>query len=111
MENEEGGGGIMSQRVFGLPMPLAIAGVGLIVYFIFFRNSGGSQATPSTSGGGGTITTGNTQIQKGAVTIDVKGGAVSGDTDSDKGKRKKHHHHHHHHHPPKRKITHHAAGG
>lgn len=90
---EPDGGGIMSQRVFGMPMPLVIAGVGLIVYFIFFRNSS-SSTQPSTSGGGGTITTGNTTIDKGAVSISVKGGNLPGGSgEGDHGKKKKHHHH------------------
>lgn len=47
---------------------LGIAAVG--AYFLFFRNSSGG----STSGGGGTITTGNTTVDRGAVTIKVSQG-------------------------------------
>ena len=63
----------MENRPFGIPMPILAIGVGLIAYFIFFRNSG-SSASPSTGGGGGTITTGNTTIDAGAVQVSVSQG-------------------------------------
>jgi hypothetical protein len=45
-----------------------VAGVAILAYFLFFRNSSG---TGSTSGGGGSVTSGATTLDKGAVTISV----------------------------------------
>jgi hypothetical protein len=71
----EGGGGIMSHKIAGIPTVLIVGVVGLIAYFVFFRNSQ-SGVNPATSGGGGTITTGNTTIDTGAVQVTVSQGGT-----------------------------------
>jgi hypothetical protein len=65
-------GGFLHSKIFGIPAIVVIGGIGLIVYFIFFKNSSStSSGSPSTSGGGGSVTTGATTIDKGAVQISV----------------------------------------
>lgn len=78
MDEETGGGGLMGTRIMGLPVIVWVGIVGIGVYLYLRHSSSASAGSPSTSGGGGSITTGNTRIQKGAVTIDVKGGNVQG---------------------------------
>lgn len=72
----EPGQGFMNMK--GL---LIIAAVAAGAYFLFFRNSGGSAAAPTSTGGSGTITTGNTRVDSGAVTVNVSQGAAGGDSD------------------------------
>ena len=74
------GGNIFTNRIMGVPGIVWLIGAGVLAYFIFFRNKGQSAGSPSTSGGGGTITTGNTQIQKGAVTVNVSQPQTSTET-------------------------------
>lgn len=50
---------------------LIIAAVAAGAYFLFFRNSSASAAAPTSTGGSGTITTGNTTVDSGAVTVNV----------------------------------------
>lgn len=68
MPNEEGGGGFLSQRIFGMPAIVVIGGVAILAYFILSRNKA---PAASTSGGGGQVHTGKTVVQSGAVRINV----------------------------------------
>jgi hypothetical protein len=72
------GGGLMQSKIMGIPSIVWIGGIGLIVYFLFFRNSssssGSSGAQAGTpTGGSGTITSGDTTIDSGAVQVTVEG--------------------------------------
>lgn len=69
---QPGGGGFMSSRIFGIPTIVLIGGIAILAY-LYFRHAQNAQAagSPSTSGGGGTVTTGTTRVEKGAVTINV----------------------------------------
>jgi hypothetical protein len=75
-----GMGGIFTAKIMGIPGIVWLIGAAGIAYFIFARKSSAASAgSPSTSGGGGTITTGQTTIDSGAVTVSVSQGG-SGDT-------------------------------
>jgi len=68
MDPEEGQG---QPGIMHIPWWVWVAGAAVLAYFLFFRNSSSSDAAGSTSGGGGTITSGNTTVDSGAVTISV----------------------------------------
>jgi hypothetical protein len=72
-EGGAGGGSLFSKKVMGIPVFLLVIGAAAIVGYLYFKNKSGSQSagSPSTSGGGGTITSGNTTIDKGAVQVTV----------------------------------------
>jgi hypothetical protein len=73
MDNE--GGSFLTRKFAGIPAWVILAGVAALAYFLFMRNSGSSTTpTNSTSGGGGSIRTGKTTVQSGAVKINVTGG-------------------------------------
>lgn len=57
---------------------LIVAAVAAGAYFLFFRGSSSSAAAPTSTGGSGTITTGNTQVDSGAVTVNVSQGNDGG---------------------------------
>lgn len=69
---QPGAGNIFTNRIMGVPGIVWLIGAGVLAYFVFFRNKSQSAGSPSTSGGGGTISTGNTRIDKGAVTVTVQ---------------------------------------
>ena len=70
--------GIAGGKTAGIPNLLLIGGVVLVVYFLFFRNSqSGASGQDQTTGGGGTITTGDTTVGTGAVTLNVTQGSSS----------------------------------
>ena len=79
---QPGAGNIFTNRILGIPGVVWLIGAGVLAYFIFFRNRGQSAGSPSTSGGGGTITTGNTTIEKGAVTVNVSQPQSSTETET-----------------------------
>lgn len=64
---------------------LIVAAVAVGAYFLFFRNSSSSAGSPSTSGGGGSITTGNTTVQSGAITVNVSQPQGAEDEDTGSG--------------------------
>jgi hypothetical protein len=76
-EPTPGGGGvgnIFTGKIMGIPGIVWLIGAGALAYFLFFRNSGSSSGSPSTSGvgpGTSTITTGQTTIDTGAVQVSV----------------------------------------
>lgn len=61
------------RKVFGLPLIVWVLLVAVVAYLWFSRRrlTGGSGGGGSSSGGGGSATSGNTRIEKGAVTISV----------------------------------------
>lgn len=63
------GGGL--PRPLGIPVLVWVAAAAVIAYLVFFRGKGQSAGSPTTTGGGGTITTGDTTIDRGAVTVSV----------------------------------------
>jgi hypothetical protein len=71
MENE--GGSFLTRKFAGIPAWVILAGVAALAYFLFMRNQG-QTPTNSTSGGGGSVHTGKTVVQSGAVKINVNGG-------------------------------------
>jgi hypothetical protein len=81
------GGGIMHQKMMGIPVPLLIIGGALIAYFLFFRNSSSSSsgtAASSTAGANDTVTGGTTTVDSGAVQVSVNTGpGTSADTAAD----------------------------
>lgn len=85
MPEGEQGGNIFTNRILGIPGVVWLIGAGVLAYFVFFRNRGQSAGSPSTSGGGGTITTGNTRIEKGAVTVNVSQPQTSSETETEPG--------------------------
>lgn len=72
MDNE--GGSILTRKFAGIPAWVILAGVAALAYFLFMRNSSSTAPANSTSGGGGTVHTGKTTVEKGAVSINVSGG-------------------------------------
>jgi len=76
---EGGGGGLASSKFMGMPVIVWVGGIALIVYFLFFRNSGAGRSGSGTGqagnpvGGSGTITSGDTTIDSGAVQVTVNG--------------------------------------
>lgn len=93
MENE-GGGGFMTRKFMGIPAWVFLVGAAAIAYYMFSRNK--TPVSNSTSGGGGSVRTGNTKVQTGAVRINVSGG-TGGDEDKDHDKQPKPPHKHHGH--------------
>lgn len=79
-----GGGNFLTQKHFGLPGIVWIAGAALLAYFLFFRKSGGA-AGPSSSGGGGTADTGTINLYTGgpgqsSAPITTDSGSSAADT-------------------------------
>jgi hypothetical protein len=72
MDNE-GGGNFFTTRYFGIPGWVILAGIAVLGY-LYFRNQSGTTPTNQTSGGGGSVRTGNTDVRKGAIVINVKQG-------------------------------------
>lgn len=66
-----GGGGLTGTRILGVPVLVWVAGIAVLAY-LYFRSSGSSSPTGvTTSGGGGSISTGRTVLDKGAVQVSI----------------------------------------
>lgn len=76
----EGEGGFFTRKVGGMPAWVWLAGAAVVVYFLMSRKSAGN---PTTSGGGGQITTGNTRVDKGAVSVTINARGAGGGDDDD----------------------------
>lgn len=78
----EGEGNFFTRKMGPFPAWVWLAGAAVIAYFLFSRSKS-SAGSPTTSGGGGQITTGNTKVAKGAVTVNInaKGAGTGGDDD------------------------------
>jgi hypothetical protein len=61
--------GFLSGKIAGIPVIAVVGGIALVAYFLFFRNSQAGAA--SASGGSGSITSGTTTLQKGAIQVHV----------------------------------------
>lgn len=100
MEQE---GNFFTRKVGPFPAWVWLAGAALLAY-LYFRHTqgagGGIAGSPTTTGGGGTITTGNTRVDKGAVTVTVNAdkGIGNDDKDTDPDHHKHQHQPGHHHH-------------
>ncbi len=66
------GSGLFSKKIMGIPVVVVLAGIAILAYWYLSKHS--SSAAGSSSGGGGTSTTGNTNIRKGAITVNVTQG-------------------------------------
>lgn len=69
----DGGGGMLTKKIMGIPVVVWVGGIALIAY-LYLRNRSGSAGSPSTSGGGGSVTTGSTRIDKGAIQVTITQG-------------------------------------
>jgi hypothetical protein len=79
----EGEGNFFTRKMGPFPAWVWLAGAAVIAYFLFARKS--SAGSPTTSGGGGQITTGNTKVMKGAVTVNVSANGADHDSQSQPG--------------------------
>jgi PASTA domain len=78
-ESQQGGGGIMSGKIMGMPSLVFVALVAAAAYFLFFRNkSTASAGGTSDAGSSDTLTSGATTVDTGAVQVTVNAGG-SGD--------------------------------
>lgn len=77
----EGEGNFFTRKVGPFPAWVWLAGAAVVTYFLFTRKS--TAGSPTTTGGGGSITTGNTRVQKGAVTVNISARPGSGGSDDD----------------------------
>lgn len=81
-----GGGSFLTAKFLGIPALVWIAGVAAIAYWLYYRNSAASGgAASSTAGANDTLTTGDTTVDSGAVSISIDASGDTGGSSSGSG--------------------------